>query len=323
MGTHLNEAFREVMGALGLARRRIELESVDPETSAAELRGVWGAALRSMDETAYGRVFGGEGSAPAYAIFGVRADPGAGRLQFETVDWGPARGCESLLLAAWEVAAHRGLGAADRRGRRRPFHVSRIVNLNPWSGVDPDAVTPSADPVHSPASAPCRITFPSMLRLNRRGMITEPTWPDLALAACRRLEGCAKADETRDPARSEGSTPAPAALGESFPGWRELEKTALDRARATPATAWQGEPAGFRRYSGSQRRVIEIWGVRGSLELPEGPGGLAPLLDVMRVLGIGKETVFGEGRAEITIVAAQGPAGKRTGGEGPLKASAR
>lgn len=301
MDDRLQMKLESLLGELHLMGCRIELESLPPGTSLAELRGLWGSALKSLDEEAYARVFSGDaGGAPAYAFGGPRMDATSGRLELDWLAWGPSRNYEALLLAAWEVAAQRGVGPIGPDGRRHPFRVVRIRNFDPWAGSSDSESAGHEASARASASRPCRLTFPSMLRLNRKGMIVQPTWPDLALGALRRLEACVKSSEAVTSPGTSATSAADAPDGRADgSAWNDLRRETLQVARETPASRWQGEPAGFRRYSGSQEQVIEIWGVRGYLELSAGAGELAPLVEVMRVLGIGKATVFGQGRAEV------------------------
>jgi hypothetical protein len=242
-----------------------------PAAPVAMLRGVWGAALRDLDEAVYRRVFapGGPDAAPGYLLRPAPEDP--------ALDWflfGPALADEEVLRRAWDVASGRGLGPC-----REPFVVRQLLTLGPdgAEGDGPWSLDRAAWPV--PADAPCRLVLPAPTRLIRRGrLILEPALPDLVVAAARRLRAF-----------------LPARLGPALDG---LLPDFLDLARATRAATWLGRRQDLHRWSARQECEVDLHGVAGELELPEGVGELAPLLAAARWLHLGKGTVFGMGRLE-------------------------
>jgi hypothetical protein len=88
--------------------------------------------------------------------------------------------------------------------------------------------------------------------------------------------------------------PSPAA--EKF---REMQPGILEQARAVRTAPWVGQRLDLVRYSGRQKRELEMRGVTGYLDLPDGPGQLWPLLAASQWLHIGKGTVAGMGQVMI------------------------
>jgi hypothetical protein len=154
-------------------------------------------------------------------------------------------------------------------------------------GPDGDT-TPSPDPwplsrCRWPADplAPCRLSFEAPLRLLRRQQLVErPTLTDLVVSAQRRLRAFLPDDLL-----------AP---------WEGLRGRLLEAARGRPGT-WQGTRRDLHRYSARQDADLELRGVCGVLDLPEGPGELWPLLAAAAWLHLGKATVFGLGQLEVQV----------------------
>ncbi len=232
--------------------------------------------------------------AAAYILRPAPPDP-----QFApAVEWiliGDATQHDFTLCRAWDVASGMGLGP-----NRLRFQLRRTVVLQPdGRTVDHASPWPLSDArwIAQPRAAqadrglrdseeslrelkphePCRLAFPAPLRLMfRKRLIEAPTLPDIVVAACRRVKAYLPAG-----AQAE---------------WDALSRQALDAARATPATPWQGQRLDLHRYSGRQRAELELRGVAGFLELPGGPGELSPLLAAAQWLHLGKGTVMGLGR---------------------------
>jgi hypothetical protein len=246
------------------------------------LRGVWGAALRDVDEAAYDQVFAGTTSRtgrPEYIVRPSAPDP----ADFPAVDWilfGEAFERRAALFRAWEEAAARGLGP-----RRIPFSVRRVRTYRPNGEVGEGNACRSwfLDACESflNAEEPCILVFDAPLRLLRRKrLVREPTVVDLAVAALRRLR----------PLLRPGSQVA----------LDELGPLALETARQTAARAWRGRRVDLHRWSGRQKRELELRGVAGTLALPEGPGQLSLLFDAATWLHLGKATTVGLGRLTMT-----------------------
>jgi hypothetical protein len=81
--------------------------------------------------------------------------------------------------------------------------------------------------------------------------------------------------------------------------WQAIRRPLLELARPRPSS-WSGARLDLHRYSSRQEAEVELRGVSGVLELPEGVGALAPLLAAASWLHVGKGTVFGLGQFHIT-----------------------
>jgi hypothetical protein len=283
------DAIHRVLHHIPILPCRILLETPGVAATVPMLRGVWGAALREVDRAAYDRVFEGGLSpsrattaphekTPLYVLRPAPPDP-----EFApAVEWiliADAVADAQRLAGAWQVAARSGLGPD-----RRPFSLRRWLCLDalgqPAEEVGPWRLGQCAWPWPNPETTPCRVRFDVPLRLRRRGqLIEQPALPDLVVAAARRVAGFLPPAE--------------------LPAWKTLEPDLLALARQTPAEPWQGDRLDLTRYSGRQRRELDMHGVCGSLLLPEGPGPLWPLLAAACWLHIGKGTVMGLGQLHI------------------------
>lgn len=271
----LETELRHALSALPIVASRLFLTTPGVAATVPMIRGVFGAALRAEDETAYQRVFvGGDtpwNRLPTYLMRPASRDiPDPPALEF--LRFGNAFAHEHAFERAWRRAAAMGLGKA-----RQPFTIRRIDPLGANGAIGP--ATPwRADqiPWPLPPGAPCRLVFPAPLRLLRhKRLITAPTLPDLIDHALRRLAGLADMGGAR--------------LAALAPACRAA-------AEATPATPWRGRPLDLLRYSGAQKQEVELRGITGSVALPHGPGPLWPLLAALIWTHLGKGTVFGLGQ---------------------------
>ncbi len=292
--TPLAQKLLRAMDRILILPCRILLETPGVAATVPMLRGVWGAALRELDSAAYDRVFEGEPSpsgeitgtapherTPLYILRPAPPDPAfAPAVEWILLASAAAEG--RLLARAWELAGQAGLGPD-----RRPFFLRCWLCLGP-TGQPAERGGPwrlgrCVWPCENPETRPCRLRFDAPLRLRRRGkLIEQPSLVDLVVAAVRRV----------------GSVLPPAEL----PAWKSLEPDLLDLARRTVAEPWQGDRLDLTRYSGRQRRELDLYGICGSLALPEGPGPLWPLLSAACWLHIGKGTVMGLGQPHIVPV---------------------
>jgi hypothetical protein len=233
--------------------------------------------LHDLDRAAFDAVFepAGLDPVPGYLLRPVPPDA-AGRAAVEWFLFGTACAHDRVLCRAWDVASGRGLGP-----QRQPFIVRGMVELNPL-GRPTESAGPwplsccgwPADP-----QAPCRLAFVSPLRLLRhKQLIERPALPDLVVSAHRRVRAFLPA--------------------ELVSGWDTLRPPLLEAAQSRPA-AWQGGRQDLQRYSARQGAELELRGVSGVLDLPQGPGGLWPLLAAAAWLHLGKATVFGLGQLEV------------------------
>ena len=181
------------------------------------------------------------------------------------LDWiliGDGLNYDSVLLRAWDIASGMGLGPARRR-----FHIRACRGLDPAGNLLSamansggwrlfEAFWPLPGP---PDSTPCRLRFPAPLRLLRlHRLIEQPTLADVVVAALRRLEAFLP-------------TPASAALA-------RIKPALLEQARIRPGESWRGRRLDLVRYFGRQKTELEMRGVSGYLDLPDGPVPLWPLL---------------------------------------------
>ena len=242
--------------------------------------------------------------------------------------FGPAVEYDDACRRAWQEAARRGLGP-----RRRPFDIRGAFLLDPSgtlreerlavgrsvgnaprdvpeiakggrpaAGGTPRSAFPTEAQPRTPqprapnplppawplsravwpleADAPCQLVFAAPLRLRRQGRLVDaPTLADLVVGACRRIEAFFP-DMDRE-------------------GWKDCAAAALETARTTPQSPWRGARLDLHRWSARQQNDLDLHGVSGTLDLPEGPGELAPLLAAARWLHIGKGTVMGLGQFEV------------------------
>ncbi|RUL87866.1 CRISPR system precrRNA processing endoribonuclease RAMP protein Cas6 [Tautonia sociabilis] len=271
----------DFLGRIRVRAWRLHLDTPGVLATVPMLRGVWGAALRATDEGAYRALFDvGDGEVAAYLMRPAPAEATPAPA-VEFLRFGPPEPLlDAATWAAWRRAEGMGLGPD-----RLPF---RIVEARPlaWDGspLAPGLRQPgfTLDGLPMPgkadgrADSPCRLAFPAPLRLIRDGRLIEaPTPADLTLAALRRVRSLAGSDA--DP------------LWSSRRDW-------LDAARSVPHSPWVGRRLDLVRYSGSQRREVELRGVSGHLDLPAGPGPLGPLLAASTWLHLGKGTVMGLGQ---------------------------
>jgi hypothetical protein len=112
--------------------------------------------------------------------------------------------------------------------------------------------------------------------LRQHRLIEQPTLADIVIAAVRRVGAFLP-------------SPASNALAGMKPAM-------LERANTRPAGAWQGQRLDLLRYSGRQKAELEMRGVSGYLDLPNGPGPLWPLLAAVQWLHLGKGAVVGMGQ---------------------------
>ena len=251
------------------------------------LRGVWGAALHGLDHQVFRTVFQGEGPlhqrTPSYILRPAPPIPEEAPAVEMVVIGSQALSHIGLMIRAWDVASGMGLGP----GRWR-FHIRRILALDNFGRAEdycgnesPWPLSLAAWPLAGyPPLTPCSLFFSAPLRLIRnRRLIESPALADLVVAAFRRLEPFLP----------------PASLKEL----NYISDSALKLAREINCQAWKGGKLDLVRYSSSQHREVELWGVNGRLDLPDGPGDLWPLLAAMQWIHIGKGTTFGMGQLAV------------------------
>ena len=187
----------------------------------------------------------------------------------------------------------RRLPCASRRLSRRaptrmPLDRQRQVRPVAWDGTElcqgrrqPGfALYPLPWPLDLQAA--CRLVFRTPLRIlyNDR-LIVAPTLAQLVVAALRRVSVFLPDEMAKQ-------------LDASHAVWRQL-------AEGVPSTPWSGQRSVLVRYSGTQGREISLRCISGGLDLPTGPGPLAPLLAAAWWRHLGKATVMGLGRMDIDV----------------------
>jgi hypothetical protein len=274
-----SETLRSLLRPVQILAWQLLLDTGNVRATVPMIRGVWGRALRAVDEGVYRAVFEPEGgSAPGYLLRPSPPDP-ATSPALHWILLGPGLSKAKALRRAWDVAAGMGLGP-----NREPFVVRRWLPLandgreaasaDPWSLAE--AVWPLPG---GPADTPCQLCFPAPLRILRHGrLLDQPTLADLTIAAWRRVQ---------------------AFLPESHQqAWLEQRDGILTASRRR-AGKWSGERLDLHRWSARQQAELDLRGVRGGLALPDGPGELWPLLAAAQWLHIGKATVFGLGEVQV------------------------
>jgi hypothetical protein len=286
MDAALNERLDSALSGLVVRAWRLHLETPGVQATVPMLRGVWGASLKELSEPLYYALFvGGQRGTPRYVMRPapqeVLPSPAMEFLLFGPHD----RRIDDIVWAALDHAGRNGLGA-----QRYPFTLRHVHPLA-WdeTPLSPTRSQPgfSLCPLPWPAGEPrraCRLKFPAPVRMIYRGRLVEqPTLADVVIAALRRVQSL--------------TTTSADAVWADRQSWLEL-------ARQIACEPWQGERLDLVRYSGSQKRELELRGVSGSLILPEGPGPLAPLLAASTWLHLGKGTVMGLGQLRVTAAPA-------------------
>lgn len=283
----LPKAFADVLAGIHVAAWRMGLASRGRDVPLAVLRGAFGAALHDLSLEAYEEVFrpdDGDGS-PAY-LLRRSAHKLPERSIFEMLLFDRALPFLDVVYDAMRLAGERGLGK-----ERQPFLVERIAWLDPWCRpcveraqerpfeLDLAAWPLAGDPAHEP----CRVFFPEPVRiLRQKELVERPTLRDLVVAGCRRLAGLV-APEQRVVLKA-------------------LQETGLDAADAVACQPFVGESGLVGRWSATQQQFIELRGVTGHLDLPEGPGAVWRLLAALQWVHCGKATVVGLGRVVVLPV---------------------
>lgn len=279
----LHEA-RRLLGSIAVLPRRMRLDTGSVPATIPMLRGVWGAALYHLDGGVYGRVFdpptcGASRGTPLYVLRPAVWERGP-EVAVDWILFGSGIDDDVMLRRAWDVASGMGLGR-----RRQRFFIRRYETLGP-DGRSVRRQHPwSLSQVDWPMERDqaCRLVFRSPLRLLRRGrLIRTPTISDIVVACCRRVS---------------------VFLGEGDRAcWERISRGAIEVAKETPCGKWVGRRHDLHRYSARQKATVELRGVSGWLDLPQGPGDLWPILAAAQWLHIGKGAVMGMGRLQIDQV---------------------
>lgn len=282
-----DEELRRLLDAIRVRAWRLHLDTLNERATVPLLRGAWGRTLREESLALYASIFEGDDDSPPRYLMrpapaSARPAPALDFLLFGRITSGEL----ALVRAAWARAAGYGLGPG-----RQPFRIRRVTPLA-WDGtpLQPGWPQPgfTLGGLAWPGGLshdPCALSFPAPLRLLRRGrLIRQPVLADVVVAALRRFQALGKGGAELS---------------------NECREVWLQRARLVQCAPWVGQRLDLVRYSGSQRREIELQGVAGVLELPRGPGPLAELLAAARWTHLGKGAVMGLGALEVIGV---GPA---------------
>lgn len=277
----------DILDEVVILPTRLSLRTPHVFATVPMIRGVWGSALYKVNHKAYLEVFEGEGKqnqkTPLYILRPAPPDP----QDSPAIEWiviGKGLNYYDKLLKAWEVACDMGLGS-----NRYKFEITKRTILSPSGKALPSHIELSGWLLGSarlPFEAdlrkfPCRLSFPFPLRLLRQGkLIEKPSLADITVACIRRIS-------------SFVGESAQARLGVMKPKLLEI-------AREIPTTGWEGERLDLIRYSGRQKVELEMRGVSGYIDLPEGAGDLLPLLSSAQWIHIGKGTIVGMGMLSIT-----------------------
>lgn len=271
---------QEFLDRIRIRPRRLQLVTPGVQANISMLRGVWGAALH-RNPAIYHSVFSVDASdqeIPQYLLRPTAYDPQCS----PALDWflfPKAFPMDDELLQAWQIAANTGLGP-----KRIPFQILEIKHYQPDGTVAASQKDWSLAECQFPLNQlaediPCRLNFPTALRLRRQGkLIYSPTFTDIIVAICRRVELLLgpNADDS----------------------WQQLKRETIELSRSQRADHWRGNENTFHRYSARQKTDIEMQGVSGHLDLPEGSGALWPLLNAASWIHLGKGTVFGLGQLQ-------------------------
>lgn len=245
------------------------------------IRGVWGRALRRVDRGLYDQIFVGlhphGHNLPRYVLRPAPPDTNTG----PALDWilfDVDQRHQQILWKTWNMTCAMGLGT-----KRKPFRILRRAPLTPdhqltrWTLGD--VPWPLAG---NPDTTPCILKFDVPIRLIKQGrLIQSPEFGDVITASLRRIAGLA-------------GIPRSTTYG-------NLVRVARSIANQTMVTPWIGETCNLVRWSAAQQRQVELFGITGSISLPQGPGPLWPLLAAAQWSHLGKGTVFGMGQFRIQL----------------------
>lgn len=266
---------------------RMEIDTPEVCATVPMLRGVWGSALYKTDREIYSKVFTDDGEDSNNKIPSYIMRPGnpsdAGFPILEQILIGNAIAYYDKLALAWDIACQMGLGK-----KRVPFTIRTISFLDhlgrPSSAEDmkggwtlDNAVWPIDK---DPKTSPCRLVFNTPLRILRKKLLAEsPTLTDLVSSASRRVAHYLTPDASKI--------------------FTDIKPVLISASRQVVANNGTWERLDLVRYSGSQKKELDLYGVVGHLDLPDGPGELWPLLAAASWIHVGKATIFGLGHLRI------------------------
>ncbi len=275
---------QKLLGTITVNAWRLYLRTPYTHATTPMIRGVWGRALRHVDRALYDEIFIGSNqqsqNLPRYILRPAPADPNTAPA-IDLILFNVDENCDQTIWKSWEMASVMGLGK-----NREPFRIRRRECLTSDNAIDgfnwnswtlSDVQWPLPNP---PESTPCQLRFDVPLRLiKKRSLLRTPEFSDLITASFRRIALLAGLQRSAS--------------------YAHLIRTAKFLSSHTEAHPWVGEKCNLVRWSGAQQREVELFGVTGSIVLPNGAGAVWPLISASQWSHLGKGTVFGMGQIQI------------------------
>ena len=280
--SRFKEDLQTVLSHITIRPRRILLTTPGVEATVPMIRGVWGAALHRLDRQVYRDVFEGGANesdrTPGYILRPAPPDPDTA----PAIEW-ISLGCglvhDSLLIDAWKIGSQMGLGA-----NRQPFDIRSVMALRPGNDVRSEQAPTFAWTLDQAVSdmalnenTPCALVFNAPLRLIRKSrIVSRPTLRDIVIGSLRRLRALAPESVHND--------------------MKKLWEPSLGIAEQMRTGVWRGQRLDLIRWSARQQTEVELRGIAGSIELPDGAGPLLPLFAALQWIHIGKGAAIGLGQ---------------------------
>ncbi len=290
----LNQRLDLLLSLVKVSAFRLFLKTPDVFASTPMIRGVWGRALMHLDQLLYDHIFLGKTvhaqNLPRYIIRPAPFDPNSSPA-LDYILFNVKKNDEQMLWRAWDMACAMGLGKY-----RNPFVIKERKVLKPANATQTSSWT-LADAtwplIGNPAPAPCILRADVPLRIIKQSqLVKSPSFTDLMVASIRRISSLAGLNR-----------------GEKY---ADLVRTIKSEATEIIANRWVGEKCNLVRWSAAQQKEVELFGITGSITLPEGPGSLWPVLSASQWCHIGKGTVYGMGELRIETLPSSYQSGHST-----------
>ena len=266
---------------------RILLNTGNVRATVPMLRGAWGATLKNFETVVYRAVFEGYRSQnisekgkfrlPLYILRPAPPNPNFAPA-IELILLGTACRHVTVALTAFRQAVENGLGK-----RRETCGIEEIRGIYPIETLmEKTAISDLSISAHkfmqrTPRNHPLVLDFNSPLRLLRRKqLVKSPSFTDIIVVALERLHALCCINISKD-----------------------FKNQIINATRSTSTSEWIGQRQDLIRWSGRQKTLLELRGVVGSLNLPNGAGPFRPLLAASEWMHIGKGTVFGLGKLDV------------------------
>jgi len=276
---------QKLLGSVTVNAWRLFLRTPYTQATTPMIRGVWGRALRHVNRYLYDQVFVGQNqygqNLPRYILRPAPPDPHTA----PAIDWilfNVDQDFEKTLWRVWDMACVMGLGS-----QRHPFQIYRCESLTPdnstktkqwnsWTLIDVQCPFPGLS-----SSLPCVLRFDVPLRLvKKRQLMRSPEFEDLIIASLRRIATLSGMPRS--------------------PEYAHLIRAGRSSANQIHTLPWIGEKCNLVRWSAAQQKEVELFGITGSISLPNGVGIFWPLLAATQWCHLGKGTVFGMGQLQIS-----------------------